>query len=208
MPKKKYFTEEEKKAAMREANRLYYQRHRERIIESVAEYRQNNKEKIAEHKAEYYQNNIDYFAKYRNDTRSTPLGRANYLLDNYRRADKDANRGECTLTAEWIVEHIFTQPCAHCGKAGWKIIGCNRLDNSLPHTPDNVEPCCWECNTKLEIERQKKAVYQYTKKGELIATWDSVNECGRNGFCAPSVSQCCNGIRKSHNGYLWSYFPL
>lgn len=176
--RKKYFTEEERQAAKIERGRRWYQK---------------NKEKIVEQKAEY---------------QSTPKGRAVNLVGTYRRADKDANRGECTITAEWIVEHIFTQPCAHCGKAGWKIIGCNRLDDSLPHTPDNVEPCCWECNTKLEIESQKKVVYQYTKDGKLVKVWESTMECGRNGFNHCHVSSCCNGKRKTHKGCIWSYVPL
>jgi hypothetical protein len=56
--------------------------------------------------------------------------------------------GKCTLTPEWIVENIFSKPCHYCGKEGWELIGCDRIDNSKPHTPDNVVPCCWECNKK------------------------------------------------------------
>lgn len=80
----------------------------------------------------------------------TPITRARHLISCYLRADRKYLRGVCNLKPEWIVENIFSQPCAHCGKTGWKIIGCNRLDNSLPHTPDNVEPCCLKCNLKLE----------------------------------------------------------
>lgn len=30
----------------------------------------------------------------------------------------------------------------------WHKLGCDRKDNSLPHTPDNCIPCCSTCNTK------------------------------------------------------------
>ena len=42
--------------------------------------------------------------------------RAKSLVQNYRVEDKKYNRGECTLTADWIIENIFSKPCAHCGK--------------------------------------------------------------------------------------------
>lgn len=72
--------------------------------------------------------------------------RATMLLCEYNRADKRRNRGKGDLTTQWIVDNIFSKPCAHCGKTGWEVIGCNRLDNSKPHTKDNVEPCCRSCN--------------------------------------------------------------
>lgn len=175
---RKYFTEEERKAAHREADRRW---------------KAKNKEKIAEHQATF---------------RKTPRGRASMLLTEYRREDKKRNRGECTLTVDWIVDNIFSQPCAHCGKTGWKIIGCNRLDNSLPHTPDNVEPCCWECNSSLDKKERSKPVYQYTKDGELVRVWESACECGRNGFIQCHIADCCNKKLKTHNGYIWSYEPL
>ena len=75
--------------------------------------------------------------------------RAQEIVQNYNQEDKKYNRGKGDLTSQWIVKNIFSKPCVHCGKTGWKIIGCNRLDNSRPHTMDNVEPCCEECNHKL-----------------------------------------------------------
>ena len=119
---RKYFTEEERKAAERERKRRWYQ---------------NNKEKIAAYHAEY---DAEYH--------SSPLGRATNILGNYRHADKLYNRGECTITPDWIVENIFSQPCHYCGRTDWYELGCDRIDNSLPHTPDNVVPCCCECNKK------------------------------------------------------------
>ena len=144
--------------------------------------------------------------------KDTPMKRADNLRQSYKRADKKYNRGECTLTAQWIIDNIFTKPCAHCGKTGWQIIGCNRLDNSKPHTPDNVEPCCKECNDKLASKEKSdllsKPIYQYNLEKKLIKTWKSVNECGRNGYNIGCIYKCCIGERKIHKGYIWSNKPL
>lgn len=77
------------------------------------------------------------------------MGRACRLVHNYNVADKKYGRGKGNLTGKWVYDNILFKPCAHCDKEGWQVIGCNRLDNSKPHTKDNVEPCCKECNSKL-----------------------------------------------------------
>ena len=38
--------------------------------------------------------------------------------------------------------------------------------------------------------------------GEEIR-FDSMQEAQRNGFINGKISQCCNGIRKTHKGYTW-----
>ena len=122
----------------------YRKNNKPKLIEKKAEYRKNNKDKIAEYNAEYYQNNKEYFAEYR----QTPIGRASILLGAYKKADEQRNRGECTITSQWIVDNIFTSKCHYCGESDWHKLGCDRVDNSLPHTPDNVVCCCGECNIK------------------------------------------------------------
>lgn len=167
---RKYNTEEERKAARRESQRKYYQNNKEKILErhadyyqnnkeKIAEYYQNNKEKITERKIEYYQNNKEKILEQIAAYRLTPFGRASNLVGTYKQNDERYNRGECTLTPEWIVEHIFNEPCHYCGKPDWHELGCDRIDNSLPHTPDNVVPCCWECN----IKKQKTPYDEYMR---------------------------------------------
>lgn len=154
--------------------------------------------------------------KYDEKYLSTKNGRAHNLLCSYRQNDKKYNRGECTLTAEWIVENIFTKSCAHCGESDWHKIGCNRIDDSKPHTPDNVEPCCLSCNDKL-AKKQSKQVYQYTLDGKLVGIYQSAKDTSTDGFNSSSVCTCCRGGRlnhgkwesaNTHKGYKWSYEPL
>lgn len=154
------------------------------------------KEEMLEHQKEY---------------RNTPMGRAVRLSNNYKHADENAGRGESTLTAQWIVDNIFSKPCAHCGKTGWDIVGCNRLNDDLPHTPDNVEPCCEECNKNLEYKKRKRQINQYDLNGNLIKTWNSLFDVVDNGFARSIIIDCCNNKYKTKKGSniykncVWQY---
>ena len=123
-------------------------------------------------------NKKEWSAEYRKKYIKTPIGRALSLISAYNTSDKKYNRGKGDLTPKWIVDNIFTKPCAHCGEADWHKLCCNRIDNSKPHTMDNVEPCCFHCNCQI-AERVKKTVYQYTLDGELVAIYSSVAEAAR-----------------------------
>ena len=43
------------------------------------------------------------------------------------------------------------------------------------------------------------------KDGELVMTFPSDGEAGRNGFDKGNVSKCCRGKLKTHKGYEWRY---
>lgn len=163
MARKKYQTEEERKAVKKEYFRQRYENNKESIKAKRREHYYNNKEKILEQQSDYrkkhkeekseydmkrYQNNRDEILTQQSEYQKTPIGRANILVGSYRRNDRKHNRGECTITKEWIVDNIFSQPCHYCGETDWHKLGCDRIDNDLPHTPENVVPCCWECNNK------------------------------------------------------------
>lgn len=134
--------------------------------------------------------------------------RASYLIKNYRSMDKRANRGKGDLTVQWIIDNIFSKPCTHCGKTGWDVIGCNRLDNSKPHTKDNVEPCCEECNHKLDgvyiKSKLGKQVDQIdSKTGEVLRQWATMREADRNGYARAAVKKCCDGEYLQAYGFIW-----
>ena len=197
----RHLTEEEiaKIERKREINRKYMERYRLAKPEMKNEWAARNKEHVTEYNREYAKR---------------PIGRAVYLLSSYNREDRVHDRGKGDLTAQWILENIFTKPCVHCGETDWHKLGCNRLDNTKPHTIDNVEPCCMECNKKLGGDynrtRYSKKVFQYTLDGELVKVWDSACECDRDGFDKCAISACCRGKYgyKTHKGYRWSYTTL
>lgn len=135
--------------------------------EYMRQWRAKNPEKARESSRKWRDNNPDYMK----ELRSTPIGRAKMLLYSYNKMDRDRGLPHGDLTAEWIEENIFTKPCAHCGITGWDIIGCNRLDNSKPHSIDNVEPCCPTCNNRLnayDTHQKKKAKKQEEEDLELL----------------------------------------
>ena len=175
--RKKYFTEEERKAAHRDNALRHYNNHKEMVLEKHKEWLQ------------------------------TPNGRASGLLNAYNHKDIAQGREKGDLTVQWIVENIFSKPCAHCGKTGWQVIGCNRLDNSKPHTKDNVEPCCFDCNNKLNYVELAKRVDQIDKvTGEVLRQWDRAMDVERElGYNHSAISQCCNGKKQTAYGYIWKY---
>ena len=61
-------------------------------------------------------------------------------------------------------------------------------------------------HTKDFKEYRSKRVVQYTLDCELVKIWDSINECGRNGFSQQNVCACCQGKRKTHKGFIWKYY--
>lgn len=153
--KKKYFTEEERLTVQRETKRRWRVKH----PEYDKQYRQEHKEEKAEYNRQYRVKHPDYGKQYQQEHKEeraewqrqynkTPIGRAYNLLTAYKQSDKMAGRGECTLTSKWIIDNIFPKPCHWCGEVGWEIMGCDRINNELPHTPDNVIPCCDACNKK------------------------------------------------------------
>lgn len=129
---KKYLTEEERKAAKREKDKIRYEADKnKRKAWDKAKY-ERDREHILEQKSEYYH---------------TENGRSKHLLGDYKKQDKKLG-GETTITPEWIIENVFHKYCHYCGETDWKKLGCDRKDSSLPHTPENCVPCCAKCNSK------------------------------------------------------------
>jgi hypothetical protein len=77
---------------------------------------------------------------------------------------------------------------------------------------DNLEWCDSKYNNNYgtrnqrSAEKRSKRVDQIDKAtGEVIRKWESTMECDRNGFNQGAVAACCNGLRKTHKGYIWKY---
>ena len=80
--------------------------------------------------------------------------------------------------------------------------------NKENNTVENLEWMNKEDHDAIHAVEKSRNVYQYTLEGEFVKKWTSTMECGRNGFNHAHISQCCNGKRKTHKGYKWSYKPL
>lgn len=118
--KKIYKNEEELKEANRKKQERWRMNHPKENLKKVQEWQRNHP---MEHKAMYQ-------------------------VSNYKRDDRINNRGECTITTQWMIENVYNGHCLYCGKTDWRKLGLDRIDNSKPHTLDNVVVCCEECNKK------------------------------------------------------------
>ena len=168
---------------------------------------------------------------YNREYYKTPRGRAKAMASALKRTDEKYNSGECTIDEQWIMDNIFTQPCYYCGETDWRVLGCDRMDNNLPHTPENIVCCCKQCNKKrgnipfnVFIERLRsgeillkknrpdcsKPVIALNDAGEVVYEFPSTAEAGRNGFDRSAVCKCCNGcyLREGNHKYkgLWWYW--
>lgn len=160
-----------------------------------------DKQRYINLKNEYISRNKQY--------RKTPMGRAINQIAQYKRMDIRNGFGDAIdFDAKWMIENIYTKKCAHCDETDWHKLGCNRLDNSKPHTKNNVEPCCKDCNDKLAQISRIKPIYQYTLDFHFVKRWSSAKECGENGYDVSNIRACCVGKHKTHKGYRWYYQML
>lgn len=85
----------------------------------------------------------------------------------------------------------------------------NILNNSL----DNLEWCTYSHNNKeayrlgLKKPRLKsKTILQIDRNtGNIIKEWKNSYEPKILGYSPSNINMCCNGIRKSANGYIWRF---
>lgn len=120
-------------ATHKEEKKQYYTEHREKINTRQRQYNAAHKKEIAEQMKQH---------------RTTPIGRANCLTGRYRQTDKQKGflNIDNQVDSNFILNNIFTKSCIYCGESDWKKLGCDRIDNSKPHTIDNVVCSCWDCN--------------------------------------------------------------
>ena len=91
--------------------------------------------------------------------------RAKSLLSSYRYRDKKKFGVSNDLDEDWFIDNILTSRCKYCGDYHWNNLGCDRIDNSKPHTKDNVICCCTECN---RMRSDKFTVEEFKKIGKVL----------------------------------------
>ena len=111
---KKYQTEEERKAARAAQRNQYYQEHkdyfkqyyqdnRETMLNQQKQYYQEHKADVAAYQRHHYEDNRTTIREQQKEYKTTPFGRAVNIVNAYRQNDVKYNRGECTITPEWMM---------------------------------------------------------------------------------------------------------
>lgn len=60
-------------------------------------------------------------------------------------------------------------------------------------------------NVEAIIDQRSRSVIQMTLDGCVICEYPSLYATRKNGYCVSSVSRCCNGINRTHKGFLWKF---
>lgn len=176
---KKYY--ETHREELLNKDKEYREKNKEKLKDYQKEYRLNNAEKLkayrSSHKEETKEYNRQYYLRnrekeitrkteYQKVYSKTQMGRAQRQYQQYKRMDiRNGFEEAIDFDAKWIVDNIYTKKCVHCDETDWHKLGCNRLDNSKPHTKDNVEPCCFHCN----------CVLNGIESGDKLAQWAKEN---------------------------------
>jgi hypothetical protein len=133
---------EANKEAIVERKKAYYEANKEAIAERKKAYREANKEAIAEQKKAYYEANKEAIVEQSRAYYRTPKGK-------YVSIKREAKRRSIhfSLSLKLYESKLWGKPCHYCG-CDIEVTGLDRKDSSKGYTPDNVVPCCWDCNTK------------------------------------------------------------
>lgn len=170
-------TEEEKKKKKAEYDKEYRAKNKERIANRHKEWYAKNKEKKHLYDIEYRKKNVERrkevkkawnkankkkMSAYNKQFYQTIAGMAARRRNHYLADDKEKGFDTAqTITAKWIAENILTASCIYCHDAEPYHLGCDRIDESKGHTPDNVVCACPVCNWERSL--QKMSVEEFVE---------------------------------------------
>lgn len=124
-----------------------------------------------------------------------------YITYNLMKNGKVYRKPLHRLLMETFIPNTNNLPCINH-------INGNILNNSL----DNLEWCSYSHNNKeayrlgLKEPRIKaKKIKQLDKEGNIIKIWNNSYEPKILGFSPSNINMCCNGKRKTANGYVWRF---
>ncbi len=142
------------KEKRRQQHHDWYVKHKEEKRQYDIEYRKNNVDARKRVKAEWNKKNKTKTATYNQEFYQTITGMASRRRNHYLYDDKEKGFDTAqTITAEWIAENILTGSCIYCHDSEPYHLGCDRIDESKVHTPDNVVCACPICNWERSLQK-------------------------------------------------------
>lgn len=78
-------------------------------------------------------------------------------------------------------------------------LGLRRMHANYYWAEEGSQPVIVKRRTKFK-PREK-----YSKAGELLKTYHSIDELKRAGFNPDGVTRCCRGDRPTYKGFIWKY---
>ena len=124
------------------------------------------------------------------------------------------------LVAEAFLPNPENKPCINHKIEGEKGKSMNFVffneDGSVDEEKTTIEWATYEENNNYGTRNERiaktmtngktsKKVLQLSLSGEFIREWESTKECERNGFNRGNIVSCCQGKRKSADGFRWEY---
>lgn len=126
-----------------------------------AEHAEARKQYFKQYNKQYYADNAEYFKQYFKQYRATIEGYARKIRINNLQEDRKygrigAEEDPLPTIEEYI--HLLSQPDFYDGKHyPFTEMGLDRIDNSKPHTIDNVVPC----STAHNIQRGRRSFEEF-----------------------------------------------
>lgn len=124
-----------------------------------------------------------------------------YLLVHFFKQDKGKMFRVHRLVAEAFVENPNNYPCVNHKTECKTFNHFSALEWCDVKTNTNFGSCIERRSKKLN-----KKVLQYSKCGEFINEWSSINEVAKIlGINQPNISHCLTGKTKTAYGFIWRY---
>ena len=72
--------------------------------------------------------------------------RAKQMCSTYKSLDKKKGFDISNNIEHEKMLELWKYGCIYCGESDWHKLGCDRIDNSKPHSTDNIVCSCKDCN--------------------------------------------------------------
>jgi hypothetical protein len=129
-----------------------------------------------------------------------PYSQSSQVTKNPKVADKISKSQKGILRGPQSEEHIKKRSNAHVGTTRSDE---TKLRMSKAQTGKTRSD---ESKYKNKESADKYSVVQYSKQGEFISEFESINEAQRQtGVPKGNIGQCCKGSRNTAGGFIWKY---